>query len=505
MKGAPEGVQMAEKVNFWVDDGNSPVIDCEEFIAAFVRAKYRDGSNLAPEENDGIREATAEVLRESIGSAVQSGTLEPRGRDMLPLRFGIPQRAQFEPFNGLYFERESFLAFAKEAWLVSKADNSPPTANPPQSAQAITVEDLAWMIAVQRADQTTTHAHGLDARDGLHRTIEIALQVRGRTPEGIPGVIPQIAEMVRCKQITLHGPDGIEVPDAADISACPAAWWLTAEDAQQVLTALCQSVRRYTVDDAADIIAMRVHPQDVEAQRALQSSLVERMEYAIEQGELLANERRKDGEILLNEYTVDEWCAREQFPFRLGLIAQVDVEQAAMEAAGRRTIEDVALALAKETGTEAARWESTLVAEIRGGALPLKNPRDLGDFLPYAVPKNLRTFYDRVDIADVNRLLDSRPEWRVTYQFRTDAAAAPASAVEVEAAPARPPLQQRHQENEILRVIRELGEDPARLPKQTPGKPGIKAAVRAKLAFSGKVFDLAWERLRKNGEIADAQ
>ncbi|UEP49357.1 hypothetical protein LMA00_06285 [Burkholderia ambifaria] len=313
-----------------------------------------------------------------------------------------------------------------EAWLKWADDLSEPVHTGLRRAverlsrnvsDRITVEDLAWMIAVQRADQTTRHSNGLDARDGLRRTIEIALQVRGWAPDGIPGVIPQIAELARAKRITLHGPVDTEAPDATDISACPAACWLTTDDAQRVLTSLCQSVRRYTIDDTADIIAMRVHPGDVEAQRGLRSSLVERMEYAIEQGELVANERRKDGEILLNEYSVDEWCAREQFPFRLSLPAQGNAEQAAMEASGRRTIEDIALALTKETGTEAARWESTLVAEIRGGALPLKNPRDLGDFLPYAVPKNLRTFYDRVDIADVNKLLDSRSDWRVTYRF----------------------------------------------------------------------------------------
>jgi hypothetical protein len=69
----------------------------------------------------------------------------------------------------------------------------------------------------------------------------------------------------------------------------------------------------------------------------------------------------------------------------------------------------------------------------------------------------------------------------------------------------RPPLQQRHQENEILRVVRELGHNPKNLPKQKAGAPGVKATVRAKLKGLGskKVFDLAWERLRKSGEIAD--
>lgn len=492
--------------NFSLEDGDAPAIDCEKYIEALVRAKYQDGPDLAPEENDAIREAGAEVLRQSVEGAVRQGALQPRGRDMLPMLSGIPRREQFEPFSNLYFERESFADFTKEAWLVSEADDAPPEQDKQLDTQQIALDDLAWMIAVQRADRGVSHAHGLGERDGVRRSIEIALQVRGWAPDGIPGVIPEIAKMAQARIITLHGPVETDSPEAAQIAANPGAWWLTTDDVQHVLAALCPSVRRYTVNDIADIIAKRVHSKNPEAERALWSSLVERMEYAIEQGELIANERRKDGEVLLNEHAVDEWCAREQFPFRLGLTAQADADKAAMEAAGRRTIDAVAGELAKKTGRDAARWEATLVAEIKSGALPLKNPRDLGDFLPYPVPMNLRTFYDRVDICDVDKLLDGHPDWRVAYRFRTDAATlSPASAAGVDAAPVKPLLQQRHQENEILRVIRELGEDPVSLPKQKSGKPGIKSAVRAKLPFSGKVFDLAWERLRKNGEIADAE
>jgi hypothetical protein len=407
---------MADRVDFWCDDGHSP-INCEEFISALVRAKYLDGPDLAPEENDAIREAGAEVLRQSVEAAANHGTLQPRGRDMLPMPSGIPKRERFEPFTNLHFERESFLAFANDEWLVKEADNAAPEVSAPASSQTVTVEDLAWMIAVQRADQSTSHAHGLDERDGLRRTIEVALQVRGWPPDGIPGVIPQIAEMARAKQITLRGPIETETPEVYEISASPAAWSLTADDAQKVLASLCHPVRRYTVADAADILGKLAHPNDYIAEYALRTSLVARMEDAMQNEELIPNERRKDGEVLLNEYSIDEWLAREQIPMRLNPATQATLEQAAMEAAGRRRIDDVVGVLAKETGTEAARWESTLVAEIRGGALPLKNPRDLADFLPYAVPKNLRTFYDRVDISDVNKLLDSHLDWRVTYRF----------------------------------------------------------------------------------------
>lgn len=78
--------------------------------------------------------------------------------------------------------------------------------------------------------------------------------------------------------------------------------------------------------------------------------------------------------------------------------------------------------------------------------------------------------------------------------------AAPAGAPE-SVAPRRPMGRQIFQENEILRVIRELGYDPKALPKDTSGKDGIKAKVRAMLHFSVSVFDKAWERLAKNKDI----
>lgn len=61
---------------------------------------------------------------------------------------------------------------------------------------------------------------------------------------------------------------------------------------------------------------------------------------------------------------------------------------------------------------------------------------------------------------------------------------------------------QRHQEHEILRVLSDMRYDPKRLPDREKGKPGIKAAVRAKLkGMTKSVFDHAWDRLRAGGEI----
>ena len=68
----------------------------------------------------------------------------------------------------------------------------------------------------------------------------------------------------------------------------------------------------------------------------------------------------------------------------------------------------------------------------------------------------------------------------------------------------KPPLQQRHQELEILRVLREAAFDPTSLPRLVPGRPGAKANARGRLNFTRSVFDKAWERLRSHGDIKES-
>lgn len=73
---------------------------------------------------------------------------------------------------------------------------------------------------------------------------------------------------------------------------------------------------------------------------------------------------------------------------------------------------------------------------------------------------------------------------------------------------ARPQQRQQCQEQEVLQALRELGYDPLALPELKPPRSGPKAAARKKLGSTGmwagaRVFDKAWERLRKSGQIAD--
>jgi hypothetical protein len=71
------------------------------------------------------------------------------------------------------------------------------------------------------------------------------------------------------------------------------------------------------------------------------------------------------------------------------------------------------------------------------------------------------------------------------------------------AAKLKPRRKLRDQEDEILAQLNERGYEPATVPKNFSGKPGIKAEIRAALEnsslFEGDtVFDKAWERVTNN-------
>ena len=68
--------------------------------------------------------------------------------------------------------------------------------------------------------------------------------------------------------------------------------------------------------------------------------------------------------------------------------------------------------------------------------------------------------------------------------------------------PTEPTPKQRAQEQNILAEIKSAGYDPLALPPTPPGKSGVKKEIRDKLDYSAKVFDKAWERLRKHKDIA---
>ena len=79
---------------------------------------------------------------------------------------------------------------------------------------------------------------------------------------------------------------------------------------------------------------------------------------------------------------------------------------------------------------------------------------------------------------------------------------------EVESAPARPMQRSAAQDVVILAAIRSAGHNPQMLPVNESGKPGVKATIRTALGgealFVGAtVFEKAWDRLRRQGDIAN--
>ncbi|MCA8003154.1 hypothetical protein [Burkholderia metallica] len=75
-------------------------------------------------------------------------------------------------------------------------------------------------------------------------------------------------------------------------------------------------------------------------------------------------------------------------------------------------------------------------------------------------------------------------------------------------ASSKPLYRQRYQEQEILRVLRELGYDPLALPKRVNGKRWVAAEVRDRLTgpeWTKTIHEKAWERLRESGDIKETR
>ena len=91
--------------------------------------------------------------------------------------------------------------------------------------------------------------------------------------------------------------------------------------------------------------------------------------------------------------------------------------------------------------------------------------------------------------------------------LRNANAFASVNAIQDNEAKVAPGTRMREQEEAILEEIKKLGHDPKLLPKFKAGKAGIKAKVRVLLKESplfqgGTVYEKAWERLMKFGDIA---
>lgn len=132
------------------------------------------------------------------------------------------------------------------------------------------------------------------------------------------------------------------------------------------------------------------------------------------------------------------------------------------------------------------------------------------------VAVNSRRHTSKVALADIARLAKSC-QWQVPAEFpKAEASLIPAPVVAESASggvqpdrpgPAKPLQRTAAQDSAILCEIKKQGYDPIALPKNIPGKPGAKAAIRAALSENslftgGTVFDKAWERLTAHADIA---
>jgi hypothetical protein len=168
-----------------------------------------------------------------------------------------------------------------------------------------------------------------------------------------------------------------------------------------------------------------------------------------------------------------------------------------LRSAGRILRSVAAEELAKQSAVTAERWDGFLYGAILTQEVERLNPDNLADPLPWGYIGHIAP-EDHLSIASVNAYLAKHPEWG-SAQIKAAEGLGPQMQV------ARPLPQQRFQEQEILRVIRELGHDPKALPKIRRGMPGVKSAVRSGLKkFTPSVFEKAWDRLRQNQEIQDA-
>ena len=168
------------------------------------------------------------------------------------------------------------------------------------------------------------------------------------------------------------------------------------------------------------------------------------------------------------------------------------------------TLENAAAAIAEQE-----QWHDGARGSLENALLEAASSRALVVRHPHTdLPKtdgDVRAFYELVTPSDVNAWLEkqgapyrwsvARPEMKPEPQAATPA-------------PAKPLQRGSAQDAMILTAIRKAGHNPLALPVNEPGKAGVKAEIRnalrnEKLLTGSTVFDKAWERLRKQGDIAD--
>lgn len=315
------------------------------------------------------------------------------------------------------------------------------------------IKDLVDRIAKETAARHPEKWQDPNDPDPIRRTIVAAMNVHGWPLDGIPGVLPFVIDEIKSGHIEAFSLfNDLPCRDGQLIQANPAQWYVTQEGEQHIVRAIGEAV---------------IRSQERVRERSEQNA------------------------------------------------AQQAANALAKSEAGRYTIKEACAVLFKATGIYADRWKKTMLESIQKGDLPLRNPTDYSDRLPYAVPKQLLSFYEQVDADGLNGWLDAHKEWNVIYRFPAPPPqiTTPAdSTVELKAEPdaeyaAKP---QGWRKRDILSEIRNLGLDPLKLPpipKDTT-KTWVKSKVWSALNWNPaerKSFDNAWLALRRERRICELQ
>jgi hypothetical protein len=90
---------------------------------------------------------------------------------------------------------------------------------------------------------------------------------------------------------------------------------------------------------------------------------------------------------------------------------------------GRYILNDAAMTLAQTSGWDVKRWLKTIVDAILSGELPVRNPKDIDDPLPYTPTRiigydyPIRDYYEQTSAGDLNAWIGKHPEWGVGFRF----------------------------------------------------------------------------------------
>ena len=159
--------------------------------------------------------------------------------------------------------------------------------------------------------------------------------------------------------------------------------------------------------------------------------------------------------------------------------------------------QDEAYWMAVETGKMECR--TTLKQGFRDGLLTARR-RDKTKMNTSFQPSDFEPM-DEVYVARDEMAVFAAAEWMVKIQDESPQ-------IEQDETQNNKPVSRSHAQNEaILAALRASGIDPLSMPPLIRGKAGTRAQIRERLGSKGmwagsKVFDKAWERLARNGDIA---